>query len=58
MPHVMFKKLFSSCTPPPTNEKFFMAKSIVAKVEGTDKVLLKMTSGKVVTLKRVSYVPE
>ena len=35
-----------------------MKSSVVAKVEGTGKVLLKMTSGMVVTLNRVSYVPE
>ena len=35
-----------------------MANSVVAKVEGIGKVLLKITSGKVVTLNRVSYVPE
>ena len=52
------KELFSSYTPTLTNEKLFMANSVVAKVEGTDKVLSNMTSGKVVTLNRVSYVPE
>ena len=52
------KELFSSYTPALTDEKLFMANSAVAKVEGTGKVLLKMTSGKVVTLNRVSYVPE
>ncbi|XP_049349458.1 uncharacterized protein LOC125814031 [Solanum verrucosum] len=52
------KELFSSYTPAPTDEKLFMANSIVTKVEGTGKVLLKMTSGKVVTLNRVSYVRE
>ena len=52
------KELFSSYTPALTDEKLFMANSVVAKVEGTGKVLLKMTSGKVVTLNRVSYVPE
>ncbi|KAL3334085.1 hypothetical protein AABB24_030714, partial [Solanum stoloniferum] len=52
------KELFSSYTPAPTDEKLFMANSAVAKVEGTGKILLKMTSGKVVTLNRVSYVPE
>ncbi|TMX02050.1 hypothetical protein EJD97_022798 [Solanum chilense] len=31
----------------PTDQKLLMASSVVAKVEGTDKVLLKMTSGKV-----------
>ncbi|XP_069149176.1 uncharacterized protein [Solanum lycopersicum] len=39
-------------------EKLFMANSVVAKVEGAGKVLLKMTSDKVVTLNRVSYVSE
>ncbi|XP_049385864.1 uncharacterized protein LOC125849966, partial [Solanum stenotomum] len=48
------KELFSSYTPAPTDEKLFMANSVVAKVEGTGKILLKMTSGKVVTLNRVS----
>ena len=52
------KELFSSYTPAPTDEKLFMANFVVAKVEGTGKILLKMTSGKVVTLNRVSYVPE
>lgn len=35
-----------------------MANSVVAKVEATGKVLLKITSGKVVTLNKVSYVPK
>ena len=35
-----------------------MANSAVAKVEGNGKVLLKMTSVKVMTLNKVSYVPE
>ena len=52
------KELFSSYTLALTDEKLFMANSVVAKVEGTGKVLLKMTLGKVVTLNRVSYVPE
>ena len=52
------KELFSSYTPALTYEKLFMENSGVAKVEGIDKVLLKMTSGKVVTFNRVSYVPE
>ncbi|XP_049354726.1 uncharacterized protein LOC125819306 [Solanum verrucosum] len=57
--HVCGKKeLFSSYTPAPTNEKLFMANSVVAKVEGTGKVFLKMTSDKVVTLNMVLYVPE
>ncbi|XP_069151994.1 uncharacterized protein [Solanum lycopersicum] len=52
------KELFSSYNPAPTDEKLFMANSIVAKVGGTDKILLKMTSGKVVSLNKVSYVPK
>ena len=50
------KELFSSNTPATTDKKLFMANSIFAKVKGTGKVLLKMTSGKVVTLNKVSYV--
>ena len=50
------KELFSSYTPAPTDEKLFMANSAVARVKGTGKVLLKMTSGMVVTLNKVSYV--
>ncbi|XP_049390383.1 uncharacterized protein LOC125854839 [Solanum stenotomum] len=50
------KELFSSYTPAPTDEKLFMANSVVAKVEGTGKILLKMTSGKVETLNMVSRV--
>ena len=52
------KELFSSYTPTPTDKKLFMENSVLAKVEGAGKVLLKMISGKVVTLSRVSYVPE
>ncbi|XP_049348562.1 uncharacterized protein LOC125813121 [Solanum verrucosum] len=52
------KELFTSYTPAPADEKLFMVNSAVAKVEGTGKVHLKMTSGKVVTLNRVLYVPE
>ncbi|XP_069155773.1 uncharacterized protein [Solanum lycopersicum] len=38
------KELFSSYIPAPKDEKLFMANSVVAKVEGSGKVLLKMTS--------------
>ena len=55
---VPIKNYFSSYTPTVTYEKLFMENSVVAKVEGTGEVLLKMTSSKVVTLNRVSYVPE
>ena len=36
----------------------YMANSATAKVEGTGKICLKMTSGKVLTLNNVLYVPE
>ena len=36
------KELFSSYTPALTDEKLFMANSVVAKVEGTGNVLLKI----------------
>ncbi|XP_049394450.1 uncharacterized protein LOC125858663 [Solanum stenotomum] len=52
------KELFASYTLAPADEKLFTANSVVAKVKRTCKVLLKMTSGKVVTLNRVSYVLE
>ena len=47
MLHVIFvpTKNYSSYTPAPTDEKLFMANSVVTKMEGTGKVLLKMTSG-------------
>ncbi|XP_019237515.1 PREDICTED: uncharacterized protein LOC109217701 [Nicotiana attenuata] len=38
--------------------KLFMANSASAKIEGTGKVAVKMTSGKIVTLKDVLHVPE
>ncbi|XP_049391696.1 uncharacterized protein LOC125856191 [Solanum stenotomum] len=43
------KEIFTSYTPAPADNKLFMANSATAKVEGTGKVHLKMTSGKVVT---------
>ncbi|XP_015057481.1 uncharacterized protein LOC107003678 [Solanum pennellii] len=52
------KELFASYTRALTDEKLFTEKFVIAKVEGTGEVLLKMTAGKVVTLSRVSYVPE
>ncbi|XP_015166671.1 uncharacterized protein [Solanum tuberosum] len=52
------KELFALYTPAPSDEKLFMENSIATKVEGTGNVHLKMTSGKVVTLNRVLYVPE
>ncbi|PHT34013.1 hypothetical protein CQW23_25813 [Capsicum baccatum] len=52
------KELFSAFTPAQVEEKIYMENSVTIKVEGTGKVCLKMTSGKVLTLNNVLYVPE
>ncbi|PHU06622.1 hypothetical protein BC332_23111 [Capsicum chinense] len=52
------KELFSSFTLAQVEEMIYMANSATAKVEGTGKVCLKMTSGKVLTLNNVLYVPK
>ncbi|PHT46593.1 hypothetical protein CQW23_15751 [Capsicum baccatum] len=52
------KELFSSFAPAQAEEMIYMANSTTAKVEGTGKISLKMTSGKVLTLNNVLYVPE
>ncbi|PHU16871.1 hypothetical protein BC332_12566 [Capsicum chinense] len=52
------KELFSSFAPAQAEEMIYMANSATAKVEGTGKICLKMTSGKVLTLNNVLYVPE
>ncbi|PHT55139.1 hypothetical protein CQW23_03625 [Capsicum baccatum] len=52
------KELFSSFAPAQVEEMIYMANSATAKVEGTGKVGLKMTSGKVFTLNNVLYVPD
>ncbi|PHT60556.1 Protein AIG1 [Capsicum baccatum] len=51
------KELFSSFAPAQVEEMIYMANSATVKVEGTGKVGLKMTSGKVLTLNNVLYVP-
>ncbi|PHU16196.1 hypothetical protein BC332_17401 [Capsicum chinense] len=57
--HVCAKKeLFSSFAPAQAEEMIYMANSATAKVEGTGKISLKMTSGKVLTLNNVLYVSE
>ncbi|PHT40087.1 hypothetical protein CQW23_18941 [Capsicum baccatum] len=57
--HVCAKKeLFFTFALAQVEEKIYMANSATAKVEGTRKVCLKMTYGKVLTLKNVLYVPE
>ncbi|XP_019235109.1 PREDICTED: uncharacterized protein LOC109215491 [Nicotiana attenuata] len=52
------RELFTSYAPAGPDETVFMANSATAKIEGTGKVALKMTSGKIVTLKDVLHVPE
>ncbi|PHT43507.1 hypothetical protein CQW23_17532 [Capsicum baccatum] len=52
------KELFSSFDPAQVQEMIYMANSATAKVEGIGKVCLKITSGKVLTLNNVLYVPE
>ncbi|PHT58343.1 hypothetical protein CQW23_00706 [Capsicum baccatum] len=47
------KELFSTFNPAQVEEKIYMANSATAKVEGTGKVYLKMTSAKVLTLSNV-----
>ncbi|KAF3652886.1 hypothetical protein T459_16910 [Capsicum annuum] len=50
------KELFAVFTSTQGEEKLYMANSASAKVEGTWKVCLKMTSGKVLTLYNVLYI--
>ncbi|KAF3670093.1 putative phosphoserine aminotransferase, chloroplastic-like [Capsicum annuum] len=52
------KDLFSSFTPAQVKEMIYMSNSTMAKVEGTKKVGLKITSRKVLTLNNVLYIPE
>ena len=52
------KKMFSSYQTIDNGEKIFMGNSSSSKVEGQGKVVLKMTSGKELTLNDVLHVPE
>ncbi|CAL1356033.1 unnamed protein product [Linum trigynum] len=52
------KEMFTSYSLAKAEEKLFMGNSSTAKVEGYGKIVLKMTSGKVVTLNNVLHVPE
>uniref|UniRef100_A0A1S4DRH9 Retrovirus-related Pol polyprotein from transposon TNT 1-94-like beta-barrel domain-containing protein n=1 Tax=Nicotiana tabacum TaxID=4097 RepID=A0A1S4DRH9_TOBAC len=52
------KELFTSYAPAGPNETVFMANSATANTEGTCKITLKMTSGKIVILNDVLHVPE
>jgi len=56
--HVCAKKeLFASYEPTQGDDMIYMENLATAKIEGTSNVLLKMTFGKVVTLKNVLHVP-
>ena len=52
------KKIFSSYQTIDNGEQLFMGNSSSSKVEGQGKVVLKMTSGKKLTLNDVLHVPE
>ncbi|XP_059294858.1 uncharacterized protein LOC132047900 [Lycium ferocissimum] len=51
------KEAFATCAPAGPEEELFMGNTATAKVEGYGKILLKMTSGKVLTLNNVLHVP-
>ena len=52
------KKMFSTFKPIETREKVFIGNSATSEIKGQGKVVLKMTSGKELTLTNVLYVPE
>ncbi|KAH9705270.1 hypothetical protein KPL70_011800 [Citrus sinensis] len=52
------KGLFTSFEVVSNGEKLFMGNSATSEIEGQGKVILKMTSGKELTLNNVLYVPE
>jgi transposase InsO family protein len=52
------RKMFSSYNEVTNGEKLFMGNSSTSKVEGEGKVILKMTSGKELTLNNVLHVPD
>ncbi|RVW64853.1 Retrovirus-related Pol polyprotein from transposon TNT 1-94 [Vitis vinifera] len=52
------KKMFSTFEPIENGEKMFMGNSATSEIKGQGKVILKMTSGKELTLTNVLYVPE
>ena len=56
--HVCTNRGHFSTFEPIEGEKIYMGNSASATVEGQGNVLLKMTSGKILTLKDVLYVPE
>ena len=52
------KKMFSTFEPTETREKVYMRNSVTSKIKGQENVVLKMTSGKELTLTKILYVPE
>ncbi|PON88964.1 hypothetical protein TorRG33x02_151930, partial [Trema orientale] len=52
------KGLFTTFEPVENGEKLFMGNSATSEVQGLGKVVLKMTSGKELTLNNVMYVPD
>ena len=52
------KNMFTSYVPVSSGEKLFMGNSSTLKVEGRGKVILKMTSGKELTLNNLLHVPD
>ncbi|RVW87884.1 Retrovirus-related Pol polyprotein from transposon TNT 1-94 [Vitis vinifera] len=52
------KKMFSIFEPIENREKVFMGNFATSEIKGQGKVILKMTSGKELTLTNVLYVPE
>ena len=55
--YALKKKMFSTYNPVGDGEKIFMGNSSTSMVEGNGKVVLKMTTGKYLTLKDVLHVP-
>ena len=52
------KNMFTTYQLPDNEEQLFMGNSSTSKVEGKGKIILKMTSGKELTLTNVLHVPE
>ena len=52
------KKMLSTFEPTETGEKVYMENSTTSEIKGQEKVVLKMTFGKKLTLTNVLYVPE
>nr|XP_048317910.1 BAHD acyltransferase At5g47980-like [Ziziphus jujuba var. spinosa] len=52
------KSMFTSFEPKTNEEKLFMGNSATSEIQGEGKIVLKMTSGKDLTLNNVLYVPD